>query len=483
MDIRKILLILFIPLFVCAPIRGFSSAWGSATAVAAEAAVESAEGSKFSPGMYPGGSTAADADGPWRKIGERLQPHFGEIIDSIIVRGNTHTERITIVREMATRQGEPLEERLIKRDISVIRGMGYFSDVDISIERVSTGRCRITVYIVERPGLFMRYPYPIVNYDFEKGVSYGVRWRIKNFRGLGEEFRIIALKRREKEHGGDIAWRVPWLMGKRLQMNLNLFTYRRLEEPEADDYIKERVGAAAYFGIPLSSSLLRQLWLGTTFSIEGRDSRLTCTRNGYTTSELYRQNLLAFGLELIYDSRDNRISPWSGFYSRFRTVRFTSIYGLDQQYIFYYTAHNYYLPVSSLGTLIFSIQGDVREGDLPSFFEMGIGGAGDLRGYPDNDRRGRAKVLGAVQLRRHLYGPRVFEIPWVGMFDIAFNGVAFLDTGALMDCISEMTDSRYDVTGGFGIEVISPIQDIVRFELAGDGEGYLALYFSSGVRF
>ena len=220
MHIRIVLLFLSIPLFVCAPVRGFSSALGSVAAMAAEAVGESPGGGKSSPGISLGGSAAADAEAPWQKIGKRLRPHFGEIVDSIIVRGNTHTKRITIVREMTTRQGEPLEEHLIKRDMSFIRGMGYFSDADISIERVSTGRCRITVYIIERPGLFMRFPYPVVNYDFEKGLSYGVRWRIKNFRGLGEEFRLIALKRREKEHGGDIAWKVPWLMGKRLQMNL-----------------------------------------------------------------------------------------------------------------------------------------------------------------------------------------------------------------------------------------------------------------------
>ncbi len=483
MRIRKFLLVVSIPLFACAPVRGFSSASSSATAMSVEKSDAPAEGGSLSHSMLLGGGFAADAEAHWRKISGRLQPHFGEIVDSIIVEGNTHTERITIVREMVTRQGEPLEESLIQRDISFIRGMGFFSDVDISAESVSAGRCRITVHIAERPGLFMRFPYPVVNYDFEKGVSYGVRWRIKNFRGLGEELRLIALKRRDREHGGDIAWRVPWLMGKRLRMNLNLFGYRRLDESETDDYIKERVGTGAYFGVPLSSSLLRQLWLGTTISVEGRDSRLSCTRDGVTTSELYRQNLLALGLELIYDSRDNRISPWSGFYSRFRTIRFTSIYGLDQQYIFYYTTQNYYLALESVGTIIFSLQADVREGDLPSFFEMGIGGAGDLRGYPDNDRKGRAKVLGAVQLRRNIYGPRVFNIPWIGKFDIALNGVAFIDSGALMDCIREMTDSRYDVTGGFGVEVISPIQDIVRIEIASDGEGYYAFYFTSGVRF
>lgn len=427
--------------------------------------------------------SAADIDAEWHRISERLEPYFGLVIDTIVVAGNDRTRRLTIVREMATKQGAALDANLIRRDASYLRGMGFFSDVDITAVQTTPGHCRIDVNIVERPGLFMKYPYPVVNYDFEDGVSYGLRWRIKNFRGRGEELKIHALKRRDQEHGGSVSWRVPWLTGRRLQMSSSLFTYRRLAEPESDDFIKERNGLSAYFGLPLSSSLVRQLWLGTTLSLEARSSRLTCSRDGSMTSDLYRQNLLATGLELIYDSRDNRISAWSGIYGRMRAIRFTSIHGLEQSYIFYYAASYFYIPVGSLGTLILALEGDVREGDLPSFFEMGIGGTYDLRGYPENDRKGRAKVLGTLQIRRPIYGPRVFDIPYIGNFDLALNAIVFIDNAALMDCISELPESNYDTTGGIGIEVISPIQDMLRLELGGDGKGNIAFYLSSGTRF
>jgi outer membrane protein assembly factor BamA len=430
-----------------------------------------------------GNMMSADLEIAWKKIEENLQPFFGDIVDTLIVTGNTHTKRITIVREMATKQGERLEERLIRRDASYLRGMGFFSDVDISGETSSRGFCRITVKIVERPGLFMKYPYPVVNYDLEDGVSYGLRWRIKNFRGRGEELRIHARKLRDKEHGANVSWKMPWLAGRRLQLNSSFFAYRRLEEPELDDFIKDRTGATAYFGFPLTTSLIRQVWLATTFSFEWRNSRLTCTDNGTTTSEFYRQNLLALGLELIFDSRDNRITPWSGVLSRVRALRFTSVRGIDQTYIFYFTSHYIYLPVSPLGTFIIALEGDVREGDLPDFFKMGIGGPFDLRGYPDNDREGRAKVLGIVQFRRPVYGPKVFNIPYIGKFDLALNAIAFIDNGALMDSIDDLRDSRYDTTGGIGIEVVSPIQDVMRIEVAGDGKGNLAFYFTSYTHF
>jgi len=430
-----------------------------------------------------GSLSASDVEAEWHRMAERLRPYYGHIVDTIVVSGNERTRRRTIVREMATKRGTPLVEELVRRDASYLRGMGFFSDVEISATPTSSGRCRVDVSVVERPGLFMKYPYPVVNYDFEDGISYGLRWRIKNFRGMGEELRIHALKRRDKEHGASVSWRVPWFMGRRLQLNSSLFTYRRLKEPETDDFIKERNGISAYFGFPLSSSLVRQLWLGTTLSVEERSSRLTCLRDGEWSSELYRQNLLATGLELIYDSRDNRISAWRGVYSRLRAVRFTSFHGFEQSYIFYFAANYLYIPVGSLGTLIVALEGDVREGDLPSFFEMGIGGTYDLRGFPENDRKGRAKVQGTLQLRRSIYGPRVFDLPYIGHFDLAMNAIVFIDNAGLMDCISEISDSRYETTGGVGIEVLSPIQDMVRIELAGDREGNPAFYISSGTRF
>jgi outer membrane protein assembly factor BamA len=426
---------------------------------------------------------AADLEIAWKRMEENLQPYFGDVVDTVIVVGNTHTKRAAVVREMATKRGQRLEERLIRRDASYLRGLGFFSDIDISAEKASPGFCRVIVEIVERPGLFMKYPYPVVNYDLEDGVSYGIRWRIKNFRGWGEELRIHAMKLRDKEHGANISWQMPWLAGRRLQLNSSLFTYRRLEEPELDDFIKERTGATAYFGFPLTASLMRQMWLATTFSFEWRKSRLTLSDNGTATSEFYRQNLLALGLELIFDSRDNRITPWSGIFSRVRALRFTTVRGLDQTYIFYFTSHYFYLPVSSVGTFIVALEGDIREGDLPDFFEIGIGGPFDLRGYPDNDRKGRAKLVGTLQFRRPVYGPKVFNIPYIGKFDLALNAVAFIDKGALMDSIEDLRDSPYDTTGGIGVEVISPIQDVMRLELAGDGRGNLAFFLTSYTRF
>jgi outer membrane translocation and assembly module TamA len=82
-----------------------------------------------------------------------------------------------------------------------------------------------------------------------------------------------------------------------------------------------------------------------------------------------------------------------------------------------------------------------------------------------------------------IYGPSVFDIPFVGKCDLRINLVAFVDTGALTDGFEYFNRSIFYSTMGGGIEVLSPIQDIVKFEIATDRHGYNKFYITSGTRF
>jgi outer membrane protein assembly factor BamA len=425
---------------------------------------------------------AIDYEAWCEEIGCMLEPYYGTIVDTIIVSGNTRTKRVTIIREMATKQGRPLVEDLIRRDTSYLRGLGYFSELDIHADRTARGGCRITVTIAERPDLFMKYPYPVVNYDFTAGVSYGFRWRIKNFRGYGEHLSISVLKRRDRDHGGGISWNVPWVGGRRLRFDAHLYTFRRLEEPESEDFVKERNGGRIAVGIPITESLVRQVWISPVVSFERRESRISLGNDVGSAADYYRQNFLATGLVLSYDSRDNIIAPFRGVFSRCSAVRYTAVHGLEQNYIVYRGKSCIYLPLGPLGSLIHAVDVDVREGDVPSSLEMELGGSGSLRGY-SRSGKGTAKLVQSLQLRRRVTGPHVFNIPHIGKFDVTVNVTAFVDNGALSRSISDFDESRFHTTGGFGIEIISPVQDIIRFETAFDGEGNALFSMVSGTRF
>ncbi len=437
-----------------------------------------AESAASLPGMDPG------TDVTWETLDRDVKPFVGALVDTIIIRGNTHTRRKTVVREMATKQGERLDRSVILRDYSYLRGMGYFSWVEISVVAAGPGRCTVTVDLTERAGVFMWYPLPVVNYDLDKGVSYGFRWKIKNFRGVGEELYSAFEKRRGKEHGGRVSWYIPWVGGYRLRLNTSFFIYRRLEEPEKDDFIKDRNGGQVSVGLPLSKSLVRQVWLTPSVSLENRYSRLSIPGNiNYPTGSYFRQIYLAYGFTLSCDSRDNVISPRRGNYCGASFFKFSSIHGGEQQYSFYKLSDYLHIPIMEMGTLILAFDADNRDGALPSFYEMGLGGTSDLRGFHSDNLRGSSKIISTIQWRSLLYGPAVFSLPWIGKFDLTVNGTLFVDNGALMDSFEDIRDSRYHTTGGFGLEIISPIQDLVRVEMAFSETKSPVFYVTSGGRF
>lgn len=420
-------------------------------------------------------------DAEWQIESIELVPFYGNTIDTIVVTGNTHTRPATILREMATKQGKPLEEKLIRRDAAHLRGLGYFSEVRVSAEEAGGGRCTLVVAITERPGLFMKYPYPVVNYDFTQGISYGFNWRIKNFRGVAQDISFNALNRPTRDRAATISYRDPWFTGRRIQLRLDFLGYQRREIPEFDDFIKEQTLGSLTVGVPLTRSLVHQLWFRPSVTFERRNSRLTRSIPGVgTTSDFHFQDFVSTGAELEYDSRSNRISPFDGMLHRFRVTRFSSVSGLDSKYVFYSSTDIFYLPVGTNRSFILAVNGNVREGDLPSFFEMGLAGTRDLRGFTKDDLRGTARIITTVQYRAQLFGPIILPIPKVGKFDFTLNGIVFVDNGALARSILDIPENTFYTTGGVGIEIISPLRDLMRIELATDGSGSPAFYVTAG---
>ena len=429
--------------------------------------------------LLNGGSLSVDFR--WRQISEDLGDDYGKIVDSIVVRGNRATRAYVVIREMATKEGEILEEEKLLRDYSYLKWMGIFSDVDFSVKDLGNNHCVLMVDVVERPNLFMKYPYPVVNYDFKKGLSYGFNWKVKNFRGVGEEIGFSVLKRREIEEGGGLYWVMPWFIGRRIRFSASVNAYRRIEEPVGIEYIKSSYYTQFSFGLPMSKSLMRQLWVGLRFMIEERES----VQRERDDLELvpYKQDFLLTGFSIYYDSRDNYVSPWRGTLVSFDADFYNSFRGLAQVYTFYSFRHDIFLPLSKGVSLVSAFDLYVRDGDIAEFFRMGLGGSTDLRGYVNGKLKGNTKMLHTLQLKVHIFGPMIITLPRIGKFDVTMSAVAFVDNGLLARHFEDISDSQVYTTGGFGIELLSPLQDRIRFEVAAGESGTAVFIVSSHSRF
>jgi outer membrane protein assembly factor BamA len=417
---------------------------------------------------------------------KKLEPFYGSTIDSIVVRGNDHTKPITILREMVSRPGGVLDERLVRRDEAYLRGLGYFAAVSMTAEQAESGKCRLVVTVAERSAVFMRLPYPVVNYDFQRGVSYGATWKIKNFRGLGEDLGVSVLARHEREEVAGFFWNSPWFFGRRLNFRFDANAYRRIDQPvnPEEEYLKRYAATGIGIGLPLTQDLMRQLWFKTNVSIERRESRLGLVDpSGVYSCDFHYQNYVATGAELEFDSRDDHISPFNGMRHRLTLRRLTTVAGPAQDYIFYGFSDYFYLPTGEYRTFVVGVDGDIREGDTPTYLEMKLGGVRDVRGFRDDDLRGTVKIVSTLQYRARIMGTRVLEIPIIGRFDVTVNWVAFIDNGALMYDIRDANHERFYTTGGVGVEIISPFRDLFRLEMATDGTNSPAFYMTAGTDF
>ncbi|MBN2071460.1 MAG: BamA/TamA family outer membrane protein [Candidatus Krumholzibacteriota bacterium] len=489
----KIFLIIFILLSIFIPYSGITAHGDPGEPANRAAGDPEEELAAKSPGMFDNLARKLGFDGSGdhgmepafnrERFDSKISPCLGSVIDTIIVTGNRYTRASTITRVMASRTGSRLDNDVIFRDDSYLRGLGFFSMVNISVEQTGAERCRLIVHVEERPKLFMKYPMPVANYDFDKGLSYGIRWRIKNFRGLGEDILMQYEERSGKERGGGISWFAPWLGDQRIRLSTSLYNFTRLEAPENNDYIRERNGGRIMIGFPLTDDRMRQLWLSPSFGIEGRLSKLTIDKEvEVPAGEWIDQLFLSYGVHLSYDSRDNIIAPLDGYFTAIGVNRFVTIDGYIQQFAFYRYISNLYLPVRSFGTLIIAADLENRDGDLPSFYSMRLGGRTELRGYMGKEG-GRSRIIGSLQWRKPIFGPVVFSVPLIGRFDLQLNGVAFVDNGTLMSSFTELSGSRFMTSGGFGFEILSPVQDMIRIECAFCEDERPAFYLTTNTQF
>ncbi len=75
-----------------------------------------------------------------------------EIIAQIKIKGHKRVDMDAIMKEIKTKEGEPLDMKTLSSDIKSIFKMGYFDDVQVDIQKEPTGQA-LTFLLVERPAL------------------------------------------------------------------------------------------------------------------------------------------------------------------------------------------------------------------------------------------------------------------------------------------------------------------------------------------
>ena len=428
------------------------------------------------------------------------------IVEDIVPAGNKKTRDKVITREFVQKKGKPFNKFLVRRSVERVYNLGFFDDVNV---RMLPGEQDPNNVIIEIDVLEHKTGTITLGAGYSKadGLMGIIEFGEENFRGTGDKFKVhweIGGKKKYKNY--QISYLKPWIDSKGTSLGFSFFNredeYTDYNEDgnEVAEYNKKSRGFNISFGrqtgeytrdyLTLESRKDSYKWdsddssgyrydtdaiSNTTGSGNDWDNRKPGTNqswnfasNNYVKNNFGRINSITW--QKVYDSRDNIYDPTRG-----RRISYTAQWaghGLGGDFDFYkFTAEaRMYKKLGAKNVLAFRARGGFIQGDAPYSQLFTLGGADSLRGYEDDQFRGKYMYNATLEFRF----PIVKKV----------SGVLFTDIGDAWDAPNVTwynSKKTFNYGVGAGVRVTTPIGP-VKLDY-GVGKHKNKFHFSFGTQF
>ncbi len=407
-------------------------------------------------------------------------------VDRIEIIGNVRTLDKVIRREFRLVEGDAFNAAKVRRSRDRIRGLGFFETVDV---QASPGeqpdRSVVTVAVQEKSTGELSFGAGFSTLD---GPLADISITERNLVGKGQDLRLgftISARRQEV----DLSFTEPYFLDRNMSAGVDLF-HRTTDFQSESSYDEKNSGIGLRTGYSIAEDLSHSVNYRLSFdeirNIRSDASRFIRAQEGNSTKSLV-------GHSLLYDRRNNRQEPSSGYYAGFGQD-FAGVGG-DVNYLQNTVRAGYYYPitedfvasVSGRAGYMFGLFGDdVRVND-----RFNLGGS-SLRGFASSGV-GPRDLNTDDALGGNVFYTTTLEIstPLRFIDEVDIRGRIFTDIGSLFkvdDEGSEIADiSSPRASAGIGFTYVSPFGPI-RVDLA---QAYLKqsfdkteiFRFSFGTRF
>lgn len=436
-----------------------------------------------------------------------LHVHIVEgIVEDIIPAGNKKTRDKVITREFVQKKGKPFNKFLVRRSVERVYNLGFFDDVNV---RMLPGDQDPNNVIIEIDVLEHKTGTITLGAGYSKsdGLMGIIEFGEDNFRGTGDKFKVhweIGGKKKYKNY--QISYLKPWIDSKGTSLGFSFFN----REDEYTDYNKDGNEVAEYnkksrgfnisFGRQTGEYTRDYLTLESrkdTYKWDSDDSSgyrydtdaisnttgsgndwnntnpstggsWNFASNNYVKNNFGRINSITW--QKVYDSRDNIYDPTRG-----RRISYTAQWaghGLGGDFDFYkFTAEaRMYKKLGAKNVLAFRARGGFIQGDAPYSQLFTLGGADSLRGYEDDQFRGKYMYNATLEFRF----PIVKKV----------SGVLFTDIGDAWDAPNVTwynSKKTFNYGVGAGVRITTPIGP-VKLDY-GVGKHKNKFHFSFGTQF
>ena len=425
-----------------------------------------------------------------------LHVHIVEgIVEDIVPAGNKKTRDKVITREFVQKKGKPFNKFLVRRSVERVYNLGFFDDVNV---RMLPGDQDPNNVIIEIDVLEHKTGTITLGAGYSKsdGLMGIIEFGEDNFRGTGDKFKVhweIGGKKKYKNY--QISYLKPWIDSKGTSLGFSFFNredeYTDYNEDgnEVAEYNKKSRGFNISFGrqtgeytrdyLTLESRKDSYKWDDDDSSGYRYDRNAGQGQNwdngshnfaaeNYVGNNFGRINSVTW--QKVYDSRDNIYEPTRG-----RRISYTAQWaghGLGGDFDFYkFTAEaRMYKKLGAKNVLAFRARGGFIQGDAPYSQLFTLGGADSLRGYEDDQFRGKYMYNATLEFRF----PIVKKV----------SGVLFTDIGDAWDAPNVTwynSKKTFNYGVGAGVRVTTPIGP-VKLDY-GVGKHKNKFHFSFGTQF
>ena len=416
------------------------------------------------------------------------------IVEAIVPAGNKKTRDKVITREFVQKTGKPFNKFLVRRSVERVYNLGFFDDVNV---RMLPGDKNPNNVIIEIDVLEHKTGTITLGAGYSKadGLMGIIEFGEENLRGTGDKFKVhweIGGKKKYKNY--QVSYLKPWIDHRGTSLGFSFFnredeyTDYNSDGSEVAEYNKKSRGFNISFGRQTgeytrdyltlesrkdtyrfdpdenSNSLYRYDMDGTY----GPNNHIDFKGMNYVGKNFGTINSITW--QKVYDSRDNIYEPTRG-----RRISYSTQWaghGLGGDFDFYkFTAEmRAYKKIGSKNVLAFRARGGFIQGDAPYSQLFTLGGADSLRGYEDDQFRGKYMYNATLEFRF----PIVKKV----------SGVLFTDIGDAWDAPNVTwynSKKTFNYGVGAGIRVTTPIGP-VKLDY-GVGKHKNKFHFSFGTQF